>query len=87
MVIDGQVAYTGGMNLNDNYFFKWRDTHLRMTGPIVPALNESFMDSWRASGGRFSYPPEHYRPEPVVQDAPFAGKTVQRVSDSPETQT
>ena len=87
VVIDGQVAYTGGMNLNDNYFFKWRDTHLRMTGPIVTALNESFMDSWRASGGRFSYPPEHYLPDPVALDAPFTGKTVQLVSDSPETQT
>lgn len=86
VVIDGEVAYTGGMNLNDNYFFRWRDTHLRITGPLVPALNQSFMDSWRASDGRFSYPPEHYFPEAVAQpDAPFTGKTVQLVSDSPES--
>lgn len=85
VVIDGQVAYTGGMNLNDNYFFKWRDTHLRITGPAVTALNESFMDSWRVSDGRFSYPPEHYLPEPALQDAPFIGKTIQLVADFPES--
>lgn len=86
VVIDGEVAYTGGMNLNDNYFFRWRDTHLRVTGPIVRGLNESFMDSWRASDGRFSYVPGHYLPEPVPQDAPFTGKTMQLVSDYPESE-
>ena len=85
VVIDGQVAYTGGMNLNDNYFYKWRDTHLRITGPIVEGLNASFMESWKASGGRFSYPPEHYSPVPMAQDAPLKDKLMQLVSDTPET--
>ena len=85
VVIDGQVAFTGGMNLNDNYFYKWRDTHLRITGPVVEGLNASFMESWRASGGRFSFPPEHYASTPVAQPAPFRDKLMQIVSDSPET--
>ena len=85
VVIDGQVAYTGGMNLNDNYFYKWRDTHLRITGPIVEGLNASFMESWKASGGRFSYPPEHYSPVPMAQEAPLKDKLMQLVSDTPET--
>lgn len=85
VVIDGQVAYTGGMNLNDNYFYKWRDTHLRVTGPVVEGLNASFMESWRACGGRFSYPPEHYACVSVPQPAPFRDKWMQLVSDSPET--
>ena len=84
VVIDGQVAYTGGMNLNDNYFYKWRDTHLRLTGGIVTGLNDLFMDTWRESGGRFSYPPEHYDVEARPQAAPLQGATVQLVSDSPE---
>ena len=84
VVIDGQVAYTGGMNLNDNYFYKWRDTHLRITGPIVEGLNASFMQSWKDSGGRFCYPPEHYAPVPVAQEAPLRDKLMQLVSDSPE---
>lgn len=84
VVIDGQVAYTGGMNLNDNYFRKWRDTHLRITGPAVTGLGESFMESWRAMGGRFCYPPAHYLPTPQPQPAPLEGKAIQLVSDSPE---
>lgn len=84
VVIDGQVAYTGGMNLNDNYFYKWRDTHLRITGPAVTAYNASFMESWKESGGRFCYPPEHYTPVPVLQEAPLTDTWLQLVSDSPE---
>ena len=84
VVIDGQVAYTGGMNLNDNYFYRWRDTHMRITGPVVAGLNASFMESWRASGGRFCYPEEHYFPQPAAQEAPFKNQLLQLVSDSPE---
>ena len=85
VVIDGQVAYTGGMNLNDNYFFRWRDTHMRITGPAVAHLNASFMASWRGSDGRFNYPPSHYFPEPVVQEAPLRNQVLQLVSDAPES--
>lgn len=84
VVIDGQVGYTGGMNLNDNYFYKWRDTHLRLTGGIVTGLNALFMDTWRQSGGRFCYPPEHYEVEALPQEAPLQGAAVQLVADSPE---
>lgn len=84
VVIDGQVGYTGGMNLNDNYFYKWRDTHLRLTGGIVTGLNALFMDTWRQSGGRFCYPPEHYEVEALPQEAPLQGAAVQLVTDSPE---
>lgn len=84
VVIDGQVAYTGGMNLNDNYFYKWRDTHLRLTGDIVQGLNALFMDTWRESGGRFSYPPEYYAVASQPQKAPLMGAAVQLVADSPE---
>ena len=84
VVIDGQVGYTGGMNLNDNYFYKWRDTHLRLTGGIVTGLNALFMDTWRQSGGRFCYPPEHYEVEALPREAPLQGAAVQLVADSPE---
>ncbi len=90
VVIDGRIAYTGGMNLNDNYFYHWRDTHLRITGPVVARLQASFMDSWMGTGGRFSEPLAAYftRPEPVPQEpapAPvFNNVTIQAVADAPE---
>ena len=86
VVIDGEVAYTGGMNLNDNYFFKWRDTHLRIQGPVVARLQASFIDSWVSSGGRLSHPLRYYfpLPQPIVWDAPFKDQCMQVVTDSAE---
>ena len=50
-VIDGKVGYIGGMNIADRYIDggkmkHWRDTHLRVTGDIVAALQVSFAIDW-----------------------------------------
>ena len=51
-VIDGKVVYTGGMNVADYYLHgkpkvgKWRDMHIRMSGPIVEAYEELFWKMW-----------------------------------------
>lgn len=54
-VIDGQTGYIGGMNIADRYisggkFPCWRDTHLRITGPGVGALQYSFAVDWSFMG-------------------------------------
>ena len=51
VVIDGKVGYIGGMNIADRYIDggkmgKWRDTHLRVVGDIVAALQVSFAIDW-----------------------------------------
>lgn len=51
VVIDGQVAFTGGLNIGDEYrglgpFEHWRDTHLRVEGPAVQAIQVSFALDW-----------------------------------------
>lgn len=51
VVIDGKVGYIGGMNIADRYIDggkmgHWRDTHLRVTGDIVAALQVSFAIDW-----------------------------------------
>ena len=52
VVIDGRVGYLGGMNIADRYVIgdkkwtPWRDTHLRMTGPAVAAMQYSFAIDW-----------------------------------------
>lgn len=51
VVIDGRVAYTGGMNISDRYFLRWRDTHLRIEGGAVAQLQYLFLNSWHCSGG------------------------------------
>ena len=51
-IIDGKTVYTGGMNVADYYLHgkpkvgKWRDMHIRMSGPIVQAYEELFWKMW-----------------------------------------
>lgn len=51
-VIDGTVAYTGGMNMGAEYvdggsrFERWRDTHVRFGGPLVHELQRLFCQRW-----------------------------------------
>ena len=51
-VIDGEIGYTGGMNVGQEYidggdrFATWRDTHLRLTGQAVAALEKLFASRW-----------------------------------------
>lgn len=56
-VIDNSIGYIGGMNIADRYidggkFDIWRDTHLRITGPVVDALNYSFALDWNFTTGK-----------------------------------
>jgi len=52
LVTDGEVAFTGGLNIGDEYlglvprFGYWRDTQLRVTGPIVADLQRVFIEDW-----------------------------------------
>ena len=85
VVIDGEVAFTGGMNLNDNYFYRWRDTHLRLEGPAVARLQASFIDSWFSSGGQLRHPlPYYFSTEFPAVAMPFRDKLLQVVTDAPE---
>ena len=52
VVIDGKIGYTGGMNISDDYFVRWRDTHMRITGNAVAGLQYSFLNSWITADGK-----------------------------------
>lgn len=62
VVIDGRIGYTGGMNIKDRYFTKWRDTHLRIIGPAVNQLQRIFLDGWQACGGKLDREDVYYYP-------------------------
>lgn len=54
-IIDGRYGYIGGMNIADRYmtggkFDCWRDTHLRISGPAVAALQYAFAVDWNFMG-------------------------------------
>jgi cardiolipin synthase A/B len=44
VIIDSQIIYTGGMNLAEDYEKdSWRDTHLRIQGPMGPSLQFTYL--------------------------------------------
>ena len=55
LVVDGVVAFTGGVGIADEWSGNaegpkhWRDTHARVTGPVVAALQAAFADNWNQS--------------------------------------
>ena len=57
VVIDGQIAYTGGMNVADYYIKgteqvgEWRDMHCRIEGEAVNELQRIFMRIWQRTTG------------------------------------
>lgn len=51
VIVDGEVGYIGGMNVAERYYNgvswgRWRDTHLRIDGMAVNALQMSFFVDW-----------------------------------------
>ncbi len=54
MVIDGKVAYSGGVNLADEYinekqvFGRWKDIGFRVTGKAVACYTYMFTEFWNA---------------------------------------
>ncbi|MDO5443495.1 MAG: cardiolipin synthase [Bacteroidia bacterium] len=81
-IIDGHIAYTGGMNISDDYYSKWRDTHVRFTGQAVAALQLHFLDSYITSGGRVDESEEMLFP--TLEEAPSANP-VQIFPGDPDT--
>lgn len=78
VVVDGRIAFTGSQNVGDEYLGRlkrlspWRDTHLRISGPAVLFLQQTFVEDWyfttREDLSHDSYFPEPQRPgQSVVQ--------------------
>lgn len=88
VIIDGNIGYIGGFNVGDQYlgrkpkFGHWRDTHLRVEGDAVLAMQSRFFMDWNATTVteklQFS---EDYFPDTTVA----GGVAMQIVSSGPES--
>ena len=73
VIVDGKVAFTGGVNISSVYSKSpsgiggvaegkpeegWRDTHVQIEGPAVAQFQKLFFNTWRDQKG----------PEPAVRD-------------------
>ena len=70
-VVDGQIGFTGGYNLADEYFNihspygYWKDTGIRLRGEAVGTLTLLFLEMWHAMDdspvrGLYNYLPRHW---------------------------
>ena len=66
VVVDGLVAYTGGMNVADYYihgkpeFGEWRDIHMRIEGEAVGTLQGVFLKFWNLVSVQEVKGPQYY---------------------------
>jgi len=67
VIVDGALAWVSGRNAGDEYYtsfdeapvldwtpadgIPWLDAHLQMQGPLVRQVQDSFLKTWRRSGG------------------------------------
>lgn len=85
-VIDGKIGYLGGMNIADRYidggkkFKLWRDTHVRIEGNAVAALQYAFAVDW------------HFMGQPLIEedmvcdDTPKGDVSIQLLTSGPTSQ-
>ncbi|WP_394781500.1 cardiolipin synthase [Undibacterium sp.] len=93
LIVDGSVAFTGGVNISKVYssssFFRsggnkssskagWRDTHIRIEGPAVAALQLTFVEAW-ASQEQGDLPDQKFFP-PL---SPVGDKLVRVLASEP----
>ena len=73
VVIDGEIGYTGGMNVADYYVVgseqvgEWRDMHCRIEGPAVNELQRIFARIWKRVAGEQLSAPKYYHAKPAGQ--------------------
>lgn len=88
-VIDGDVAYTGGANLADEYanlivrFGYWKDCGLRLEGEGAWGFTRQFMHLWLRIGGELREPWDTYRPCGGVGGGDFCQPLVDGPDNNP----
>ena len=90
-IIDGQTGYIGGFNVGDEYlglhpkFGYWRDTHLRIVGTAIYAIQTRFILDWNQAAPHHEI---HYSPEyfPGKLDEIVGNIGMQIVSSGPNSE-
>ena len=89
VIIDGKIGYIGGFNVGDEYLGKnkrfgyWRDTHLRIIGSSVHAIQTRFILDWNQASNRndIAYSPELF---PTIESK--GDISMQIVSSGPDSE-
>lgn len=91
LVVDGRVAFTGGINISEVYASEpelsagkgppayWRDTDVEVTGPVVAQFQHLFIGEWRYQKGPALAPRDYF---PTLQRR--GGDIVRVIGSVPE---
>ncbi len=78
LVIDGKTAYTGGVNLADEYinlrmrFGHWKDTGIRIEGDAVRSFTLMFLQMWNIDETEAAFEPwVNFKPDTEVESDGF----------------
>lgn len=91
VVIDNRIGYVGGFNVGREYidldekFGHWRDTHLRIRGPAVLALQIRFLLDWNYAARENLCDRSQYFE--TVQSSHRDGCDIQIISSGPDNTT
>lgn len=87
VVIDGVIGYTGGFGIDDRWSARgdgdepgWRDTNVRVMGPVVAVFQATFAASWAETAGELLMGPVFY---PGIHDRQSSYGLVPRRSLEP----
>lgn len=89
IVIDGHIAFVGGLNIGDEYLGKhryfgyWRDTHMYVRGEAVRTLQLIFLRDWYYATKEAILKPKYLSPVLVEQKKENGG--VQMIASGPDT--
>ena len=76
VVVDGKCAFTGGLNIGDEYLGKnkyfgfWRDTHMRIEGPAAKDLQRVFVEDWDFATGELVHGNQYFPKMAVAENSP-----------------
>lgn len=77
MIVDGEIGFTGGVGIADKWRgnalgpSQWRDTHFRVSGPVVGQMQATFADNWLEATGEVLHGPD-YLPAMSAKDGVLA---------------
>jgi cardiolipin synthase A/B len=89
VIIDGKIGYVGGFNVGDEYlglnkkFGYWRDTHLRIQGTAVYALQTRFILDWNQASDDHDV---DYVPNLYPEDVSHGNIGIQIVTSGPDSE-
>ncbi len=91
IIIDGCIAFTGGINVSDRYIncadepdeLYWRDTHVKITGEGVYYLQYMFINDWNFCSEEDLAPERSFFGVPEAHDG--VGAVVQIAASGPDS--